>query len=456
MFRHASHYALVAALSLVCTAQTVLAQQAARPKLTTKVYRVDDLVLPSPNYPFRGTWLPGMTKDRAETAGDGPKSTRSRPRRGGMGGMMPGGGEAGSMMGGMGAPGGMPGMPGAAGGPGMMGGGGVSFTELEDGDSFSLTMSNLIHAIIGFIEPLSWNENNPEMEADIGRLGSALVVRQTEENQQQIGAFLEALRQENSATQTLSVEAQWLLLDSEQLAELKAGGRKLDRKALARLDEGVRQYRGQVSCFNGQTVHIVSGHLQTVLQGAVPVVGASSVAYQPTMFTPHVGAMLEITPTVLPGAKAAIINVQSSVTRWDSPGAAGELGGGEAGIGTGGGAGIGAGGGAVDEAGGSPGGPGSSRAKKPTAAPGFGAMPGMPGMSGMASMQAMGAGHPAPAMHIDRLNVAAQQLATSLRVPLNQPVLVGGMTFPSSDESQAHRNRQLYLIVEISTDSEPE
>jgi hypothetical protein len=83
-------------------------------------------------------------------------------------------------------------------------------------------------------------------------------------------------------------------------------------------------------------------------------------------------------------------------------------------------------------------------------------MPGMPGMSGMAGMQAMGAGHPAPAMHIDRLNVAAQQLATSLRVPLNQPVLVGGMTFPSNDESQAHRNRQLYLVVEISTDSETE
>lgn len=428
-----------AALWFVVAARPAQAQSSApRITLTTKVYRVDDMVLPSPNYPFQGAWLPGMTKGRAERAGDSRKGARSRVSSGGAPGMMPGSGGAADMMM-AGSDGMMAGMPGGGmGGAGMggagMGGammGGIGGEEVDEQQSFSLTMNDLIDAIVTFIEPASWKENNQSADAGIGRLGSALVVRQTEEVQQQIGAFLEALRQENSATQTLSVEAQWLLLDSEQLAELKTGKRTLDRQALSRLDESVRRYRGQMACFNGQTVHIVSGRLQTVLQGGVPVVGASSVAYQPTIFTAHVGALLEITPTILPGGKAAIVNVVSSVTRWDAPGPAVELGNGESG------------GASSDDAGSVAGAIRSKPAPRPAAR----AAGGMPAM---AALPGMTADHAAPAMHIDRINVAAQQLATSLRVPLNQLVLVGGMTFSSSDQTDAHDHRQLYLVVEIS------
>jgi hypothetical protein len=49
---------------------------------------------------------------------------------------------------------------------------------------------------------------------------------------------------------------------------------------------------------------------------------------------------------------------------------------------------------------------------------------------------------------IDRLNVLRQELASVVRIPLDQAVLVGGMTLePSMNEAQGS---QLYLILQVS------
>ena len=107
------HSILAAALAVIATTcQTANAQfapggsggkratnAASDVKFITKVYRVDDLILPSPNYPFRGTWLPEMTHARNETSGGGSfhKRAKSGGVMGGMGGMMGGGGMPGGM-----------------------------------------------------------------------------------------------------------------------------------------------------------------------------------------------------------------------------------------------------------------------------------------------------------------------------------------------------------------------
>ena len=53
---------------------------------------------------------------------------------------------------------------------------------------------------------------------------------------------------------------------------------------------------------------------------------------------------------------------------------------------------------------------------------------------------------------VDRPNIAAHQVASSLRVPLGQPILVGGLTLDPTGETagkQAPGEReQLYLFVE--------
>ncbi|HEX7447392.1 MAG TPA: hypothetical protein VF306_07595 [Pirellulales bacterium] len=183
----------------------------------------------------------------------------------------------------------------------------------------------------------------------------------------------------------------------------------------------------------------------------MPVVGGSGVGYQPLTSTPHIGAMLQVTPSLLPGGDAAVVDLQSTVTRWDLTAAEGgspsyvpvapahddETG-------------------EADR---------ENTNKKPPrrrsseeGGMGMGGMPTMPGMGGgMPMMQGMMGGmmpnaapkksevNPVP---IDRVNIVAQQLATSLRVPLNRPVLVGGMTFPGVEGSPAS-DEQLYLVLEV-------
>ncbi len=55
---------------------------------------------------------------------------------------------------------------------------------------------------------------------------------------------------------------------------------------------------------------------------------------------------------------------------------------------------------------------------------------------------------------VDRPNIAAQEVAANLRVPLGQPVLIGGLTLaPASDAGQQPddgQREQLYLVVETS------
>ena len=54
---------------------------------------------------------------------------------------------------------------------------------------------------------------------------------------------------------------------------------------------------------------------------------------------------------------------------------------------------------------------------------------------------------------LDRMNLVVQQLATTLRVPLRQPTLVGGLTLePGAADQQAGVNQQLYLFVEVASD----
>ena len=412
-------------------------------KFSTKVYRVDDLILPSPNYPFRGTWLPEMTAERNQQAAGGASSFHRRPRAGGMQamGMGPGGAPGMAMMMGGGAEAGagadsamMGGMGGMMGNMASSGASSGETAPVRTSNTFTLSADDLMEAIATFIEPGSWDAQGAgDHRAEIGRLGNSLVIRHSADAHKQIEDFLMALREENGVTQTLTIEAHWKLLDSEQLAALKsaiAAGSPIESVPS---DE---PYRGQVTCFNGQTVHIVSGRLQTVLQGGIPVVsGAGAVGYQPTMITPHVGALLEITPTLLPGRKAAIVNIQSSVTRWDKPGLAVEFGGGN---------------GASSE--GQPGGGGEGSA---SAGPGAGSgagigAPGGAGIAGAFDSNPASGGSSRP-VQIDRINVVAQQLATSLRVPLGKPVLVGGMTYPGAQAGQA-ADSQLYLIVKISAE----
>ena len=395
---------------------SVRAEEQAKPndnraeeELVIKVYRVLGLVTPAPDYSYEGTYLPAMPDGRAN------RSFGSGGTIGGAGGGM--GGGMGGMGGGMGG-GGMGGgmfriddnlaQVGGGQGAGNAGAGvggparpttpaiGPSATAHRRPGPRRIEMNQLIDAITSIVEPGSWDEVGGD--GSIVPIGGALAIRQTPAIQSKVQSFLKELQRESGTLRVLTIDAQWVLLNKEQLTQLHAtvdpkkpslAGQTINREALRAIPAETRRYAGKITCFNGQTVHIISGRLETVIQGAIPVVGGTEVGYQPILLTPHVGVLLQVTPSALPGDEGVMIDLQSSVTRWDEP-------------------------------------------EKP-----------------VQLQRTKGQ----PVVQVDRLKMTAQQFATSMRMPLNRPVLVGGMTFPDGESDELEG--QLYLIVEVQSDQEP-
>ena len=74
----------------------------------------------------------------------------------------------------------------------------------------------------------------------------------------------------------MTVRAAWLFLDLKQLNQLtktQSTDGSMDRAALEELAAKVKGYHGQITCFEGQTVHIVSGCMRSLVLSAIPVVG---------------------------------------------------------------------------------------------------------------------------------------------------------------------------------------
>lgn len=363
--------------------------------LVVKVYRVMDLVVPVPNYPYEGTFLPGMGKS---APGVNPNGFR-----GGMGGM------SGGMMGG--ASGGAPpagGTGSGAGGGGGMGGGmfrvpdgylgqvgGLGGTPGVPRPSLSqrITWGSLMNVITSLIDPDSWEENGGA--GSIQPIGGALAISQTLPVHAKVETFFKDLRREIGSLRQLSIEAHWVLVNSEQLASLHGAegqpasrSQQFSRDKLTALPPGAHHASARITCINGQTVHVISGRLETKVQGAIPVVGTSP-GYQATILTPHFGALLQLTPLMLPDQDMVLVDLHSAVTQSDEKADAVKLSG-----------------------------PNDTKD---------------------------------PAVQIDRIHSGAQQLATSLNVPLGKLVLVGGM---SLEIGMADDDQQLYLILEVTADDE--
>jgi hypothetical protein len=393
----------------------------------TKVYRVSDLVLPAPDYAFNGVHLPGAGPFRRREASSGG---------GGYMGEMGGGGMGGGGMGGGG--GGMGGM-----GGGMAVAGAKAPAKAPTSTSLRFDMDELIEAIILTIYPDTWDENGGP--GSITVLGGMLIVRQHPIIHKELGLLLEELRRQGGTVTSVTIRAHWVVLDADQLRQLaptidspdwQASRGGLNREAQKQIATAAGAV-GQITCFSGQTVHIISGNYRNSTTGVTPIVGQldrskfapaiaqqdargdksstgdvravpqrsarhslaqtvpvasadyhtigglasrlGAVGYETKSAFINFGALLQITPVLVPDADAVILDVQSSVLR---------------------------------------------RKQKENATVDFlGVLP------------------------LDRLNLVVQQFMTTLRVPLGQPVLVGGSTLePISGDGSPQQ--QLYLVIE--------
>jgi hypothetical protein len=269
------------------------------------------------------------------------------------------------------------------------------------------TPADLARTIKELIEVRSWAEGDGP--GTIVPLGGMLVVNQTPEVHKSIRAFLEEVRAAGDALRTVTIRARWLLLDSKQIDPLLRGRSEgktvgIDRAALDDLTGKVKGYRGEITCFDGQTVHIISGRSRSMVVGAIPVVGGpEAVGYSPVIANPQTGALLQVTPQLMPESKAVVLDLQSFVTRSDEPADVFEFMG-----------------------------------------------PGRPSGGKTEGSPKQPASSSPPTLTLDRVNLVVQQLATTLRVTLGQPTLVGGLTLESgAGDKEPGSAPQLYLFVEV-------
>ena len=353
-----------------------------------RVHRVTDLILPRPDYPYDGSEIPTT----------GSSFNSSNPLS-----------ELESGFGGGGFGGGFGG--GAAGGYGD-GGTGGGFFQVSDGGGFAVgsgglgtstggiatagevsprfSMTDLIGAIQSTIEPDSWDVMGGN--AVCTPLGSMLIIKQTTPVHAQIETLLAAIREEGGSVNTVTLQAHWLLLSADELGQLVNGEGSspahVDRDALIELAGSRPGYQGRITCFADQTVHLVSGQRRSAVISAIPVVSADAIGYQPVVSLPNIGVLLEVKPTLLPDEALAVLNLVSTVT------SAGNM-----------------------------------------------------TETGPTTPRVMG-----PALQLDHISLDTQRLATTIQVPLNQPVLVGGLSMVDTHtrtNAEEPQRGQLYLIVEL-------
>lgn len=259
--------------------------------------------------------------------------------------------------------------------------------------SARVSLDDLVDAITTTISPESWNEVGGE--GSISTIGSSLLISQTEGIHEQITSLMNLFRERWGSLRTVSVVADWVWLTKPDLNELLDDESKVfgvvDAKhwrafrAMPPAEDDRTGYSATITCQNGQTVHTLAGGQTLAVTSVVPVVGGAekSVGYSPTISMIQEGAALRVTPISNRSGKFVTLDVHSRVSLLNE----------------------------IDR-----------RERE-----------------GDDEVNAI-------VTAIDRPQITTQRLSTTLRAPVGQTMLVGGMTFEGKPQAN---DPNLYLFVTI-------
>jgi type II secretory pathway component GspD/PulD (secretin) len=273
---------------------------------------------------------------------------------------------------------------GGGGGQAMFGGG--QSMEQSASPGGREPADSLIKLLQDTVSSESWKDNGGSL-GSLRELSGQLVVTQTPENQRRISDVLDELRGDRG--RMVIVRAYWLMLEPENVPGIapSAGGKELPVIDDKLIDAKHLYCAGQTMCFSGQTVHITSGRTRSIVTDLTPVVGTQAVGYNPQIERARSGVSLQVTPHLEPEGKDArcVVDLHSDVTELSNIN--------------------------------------GDKIELPTTT--------QPSI---------------PADSLDRVNEVSQQLLTTVRLPLAQKILVGGMTLEPASKDEA--SRQLYLVIE--------
>ena len=254
----------------VGNAGNALSQDDEDEPFVVQVYDISEFVTPRSDQPFDGFVIPGIADNE-------PNNFRGRGQAGDFGG---GGGGFGG--GGGGGGGGVFSIP-ASGQGHVMGDGGGGFGgyavgAVSGGSMPRPTTSSLTDVIMGSVAIDTWeHEGGP---GRINFMGTTMIISQTPTIHKQIEALLKMLGQTKASTKnqsSVTINAIWLTIDETQFATLAPkSDRSVDKAALKKLTEEFGR-RGQITCFDGQRVHIAAGNLRSSVDSLIPVVGQNDV-----------------------------------------------------------------------------------------------------------------------------------------------------------------------------------
>lgn len=221
--------------------------------------------------------------------------------------------------------------------------------------------------------------------ATIEFLYGGLVITQTARGHERVAALLDAVRKHRLGGPLVTVEARWVLVDEAKAGDFADAPKEITEDVLEKAGARVL-YRGRITGFNRQVVHVASGAVSAYMPGAEPVLATQAVALCPPIDTGFSGVVLQVRPILLPGAAEAVLDLDGDIS---------EL---------------------------------KTVREKPL--PDFG--------------QAGGTGK-SMKVTIDCFDVALHRLRTTTRVPLGKPVLIGGLTAPDTAGGKV-----VYLVVTVS------
>jgi hypothetical protein len=269
-------------------------------------------------------------------------------------------------------------------------------------------MDQLLEAVTTTIEPSQWDDSGGP--CSISPLGTSLLVSATSSIHRQIEGLFGAFRERWGTLRTVTVQADWIWLSRPELAQavqrlpsLTQPGQEpsfglIDEKVWDELivKEGCHTgYTATITCTNGQTVNTVSGRQSVVVDAVTPVAGRgeeTEIGYRASSSPLQEGAAVQVTPVVSTSGKFVILDVHTRVVE-----------------------------------------PASDPVEQPPAAQGKAAK------TKHAAIAAAEA--------VDRPQLRSHRFATTLRLPVDRRVLVGGMTYQADAGDEA---KGMYLVVKTS------
>jgi hypothetical protein len=261
--------------------------------------------------------------------------------------------------------------------------------------------AQLTKSIMDLIDSDTWRDNGGN-QGSMHELNGLLIVSQTEAAQKQIADFLQQIS--DLRNKPIRTTAEWLLLTPGELESLtkppslqsSGAAREVNPDALAKLPASARQFRAELPGHNGQTLHSLSGHEKSVTVNETATVGTGVAAYSPFIAVVADGVAIQVTPNVDSQRHTAVVTLFSTFNTGQEQGPLITL-----------------------------------RSIAATSQP-------TPD-NAIANSSALATYH--------EVGSTVQEFRTTLRIPLNTPVIAGSMTLhPTGKDADA---RELVLVISV-------